>query len=195
MTMNKQRENPKFQFLFGGEWHAYYKWRVATETQQNQGAFGWYLGTWGVRTNGMSWLVYRWFPASTSCSRRRRSVANPAAYPTAHVCGGLPANPSQHASSVPPCPTLQRGPPSPRISPRVPSEHTPSSPPSSVNPGPSLVLPESTTAAVPHGKQPYLATAAPSSAPYQPSPAHWPNPPASAGLSGATEGNRDVRGD
>jgi calcium homeostasis ER protein len=39
MTMNKQRENPKFQFLFGGEWHAYYKWRVATETQQNQGGF------------------------------------------------------------------------------------------------------------------------------------------------------------
>ena len=51
MTMNKQRENPKFQFLFGGEWHAYYKWRVTTETQQNQGVFGWYLGMWSVRTN------------------------------------------------------------------------------------------------------------------------------------------------
>ena len=33
MTMNKQRDNPKFQFLFGGEWHAYYKWRVVTEQQ------------------------------------------------------------------------------------------------------------------------------------------------------------------
>ena len=141
----------------------------------------------------MSWLVRRWFPASTSCSRR--SVTNPTAYPTAHVCGDLPANPSQHASSVPPCPTLQRGAPSPRISPCVSSEHAPSFPPSSVNPGPSLVLPESTAAAVPHGKQPSLATAAPSPAPYQASPAHWPNPPASAGLSGATEGNRDVRGD
>lgn len=37
MTMNKQRDNPKFQFLFGGEWHAYYKWRVASEQQQSQG--------------------------------------------------------------------------------------------------------------------------------------------------------------
>ena len=33
MTMNKQRDNPKFQFLFGGEWHAYYKWRVISEHQ------------------------------------------------------------------------------------------------------------------------------------------------------------------
>ena len=31
MTMNKQRDNAKFHFLFGGEWHAYYKWRVMTE--------------------------------------------------------------------------------------------------------------------------------------------------------------------
>ena len=31
MTMNKQRDNTKFHFLFGGEWHAYYKWRVMTE--------------------------------------------------------------------------------------------------------------------------------------------------------------------
>ena len=36
MTMNKQRDNSKFQFLFGGEWHTYYKWRVMTE-QQGQG--------------------------------------------------------------------------------------------------------------------------------------------------------------
>ena len=33
MTMNKQRDNPKFQFLFGGEWHTYYKWRVISEHQ------------------------------------------------------------------------------------------------------------------------------------------------------------------
>jgi calcium homeostasis ER protein len=38
MTMNKQRDNPKFQFLFGGEWHAYYKWRVISE-HQGQGGF------------------------------------------------------------------------------------------------------------------------------------------------------------
>ena len=34
MTMNKQRDNPKFKFLFGGEWHGYYKWRIATEQGQ-----------------------------------------------------------------------------------------------------------------------------------------------------------------
>ena len=31
MTMEKQRDNPKFYFLFGGELNAYYKWKVATE--------------------------------------------------------------------------------------------------------------------------------------------------------------------
>lgn len=31
MTMEKQRDNPKFFFLFGGEFNAYYKWKVATE--------------------------------------------------------------------------------------------------------------------------------------------------------------------
>lgn len=31
MTMDKQRNNPKFAFLFGGEYHAYYKWKVAME--------------------------------------------------------------------------------------------------------------------------------------------------------------------
>ena len=31
MTMDKQRDNPKFNFLFGGESHAYYKWRVGQE--------------------------------------------------------------------------------------------------------------------------------------------------------------------
>lgn len=31
MTMEKQRDNPKFFFLFGGELNVYYKWKVATE--------------------------------------------------------------------------------------------------------------------------------------------------------------------
>ena len=31
MTKSKQSSNPKFSFLFGGEHHAYYKWKVATE--------------------------------------------------------------------------------------------------------------------------------------------------------------------
>lgn len=42
MTMNKQRDNAKFHFLFGGEWHAYYKWRVMSE-QQGQGRCGFTL--------------------------------------------------------------------------------------------------------------------------------------------------------
>ena len=31
MTMNKQQQNPKFGFLFGGEHHAYYRWKVGVE--------------------------------------------------------------------------------------------------------------------------------------------------------------------
>jgi hypothetical protein len=31
MTKSKQISNPKFSFLFGGEYHAYYKWKVAAE--------------------------------------------------------------------------------------------------------------------------------------------------------------------
>ena len=31
MTMEKQRDNPKFFFLFGGEYNAYYKWKVTAE--------------------------------------------------------------------------------------------------------------------------------------------------------------------
>jgi hypothetical protein len=57
MTMEKQRDNPKFHFLFGGESHAYYRWRVSQEQaslygQQSQqpglfNIFGipWYTGT------------------------------------------------------------------------------------------------------------------------------------------------------
>ena len=33
MTREKQRANAKFHFLFGGEWHPYYLWRVRTEQQ------------------------------------------------------------------------------------------------------------------------------------------------------------------
>ena len=31
MTQEKQRDNPKFFFLFGGEFNAYYRWKVASE--------------------------------------------------------------------------------------------------------------------------------------------------------------------
>jgi len=31
MTMHKQQNNPKFSFLFGGEYYQYYKWKVAKE--------------------------------------------------------------------------------------------------------------------------------------------------------------------
>lgn len=31
MTKQKQKDNPKFSFLFGGEFYTYYKFRVASE--------------------------------------------------------------------------------------------------------------------------------------------------------------------
>jgi len=31
MTMEKQRSNPKFVFLFGGEYNLYYRWKVTSE--------------------------------------------------------------------------------------------------------------------------------------------------------------------
>lgn len=31
MTMEKQRNNPKFGFLFGGEQNLYYRWKVSSE--------------------------------------------------------------------------------------------------------------------------------------------------------------------
>uniref|UniRef100_A0A8C9RDQ0 Calcium homeostasis endoplasmic reticulum protein n=1 Tax=Scleropages formosus TaxID=113540 RepID=A0A8C9RDQ0_SCLFO len=34
MTMDKQKENPKFSFLFGGDFFAYYKYKLAIEQQQ-----------------------------------------------------------------------------------------------------------------------------------------------------------------
>jgi len=34
LTKEKQRANPKFQFLYGGDYHAYYKWKVHLEGQQ-----------------------------------------------------------------------------------------------------------------------------------------------------------------
>jgi len=37
MTMHKQRDNPKFSFLFGGEHYQYYKWKVAHEESINAG--------------------------------------------------------------------------------------------------------------------------------------------------------------
>lgn len=34
MTMEKQKDNPKFSFLFGGEYFSYYKCKLAMEQQQ-----------------------------------------------------------------------------------------------------------------------------------------------------------------
>lgn len=34
MTMDKQKDNPKFSFLFGGEFFSYYKCKLALEQQQ-----------------------------------------------------------------------------------------------------------------------------------------------------------------
>ena len=34
MTKSKQQHNPKFAFLFGGEHHAYYQWKVTQEQGQ-----------------------------------------------------------------------------------------------------------------------------------------------------------------
>lgn len=31
MTKNKQKDNPKFSFLFGGEYYNYYKYKVSSE--------------------------------------------------------------------------------------------------------------------------------------------------------------------
>jgi calcium homeostasis ER protein len=31
MTKTKQKDNPKFSFLFGGDYFNYYKWRVSVE--------------------------------------------------------------------------------------------------------------------------------------------------------------------
>lgn len=35
MTMEKQKDNPKFSFLFGGEYFSYYKYRLTMEQQQS----------------------------------------------------------------------------------------------------------------------------------------------------------------
>ncbi|XP_007544479.1 calcium homeostasis endoplasmic reticulum protein-like [Poecilia latipinna] len=35
MTMEKQKDNPKFSFLFGGEYFSYYKCKLAMEQQQH----------------------------------------------------------------------------------------------------------------------------------------------------------------
>uniref|UniRef100_A0A3Q0SNT1 Calcium homeostasis endoplasmic reticulum protein n=1 Tax=Amphilophus citrinellus TaxID=61819 RepID=A0A3Q0SNT1_AMPCI len=35
MTMEKQKDNPKFSFLFGGEYFSYYKYKLAMEQQQH----------------------------------------------------------------------------------------------------------------------------------------------------------------
>lgn len=36
MTMEKQKDNPKFSFLFGGEFFGYYKYKLAIEQQQRK---------------------------------------------------------------------------------------------------------------------------------------------------------------
>lgn len=59
MTMEKQKENPKFSFLFGGDFYGYYKYKLALEQQQRE---------WGPRlTRG-----------------RHRAAAGSASPPTPH---------------------------------------------------------------------------------------------------------------
>lgn len=36
MTMEKQKDNPKFSFLFGGEFYSYYRCKLALEQQQRK---------------------------------------------------------------------------------------------------------------------------------------------------------------
>lgn len=36
MTMEKQKDNPKFSFLFGGEFYSYHKCKLALEQQQRE---------------------------------------------------------------------------------------------------------------------------------------------------------------
>lgn len=36
MTKNKQKGNPKFQFLYGGEYFNYYQYKVTTEQASKQ---------------------------------------------------------------------------------------------------------------------------------------------------------------
>lgn len=40
MTMEKQKDNPKFSFLFGGEFYSYYKCKLALEQQQRESPSG-----------------------------------------------------------------------------------------------------------------------------------------------------------
>lgn len=45
--MEKQKENPKFSFLFGGDFYGYYKYKLALEQQQRE---------WGPRLGaGRGW--------------------------------------------------------------------------------------------------------------------------------------------
>ncbi len=48
MTMNKQRNNPKFYFIFGGEFHPYYRWKVSQEQ----------AGGWGFELLSVLSLVF-----------------------------------------------------------------------------------------------------------------------------------------
>lgn len=53
MTQEKQRDNPKFFFLFGGEFNAYYRWKVASE---QTGSYVDHLHT----TNILIWKYTDW---------------------------------------------------------------------------------------------------------------------------------------
>lgn len=92
MTMEKQKENPKFSFLFGGDFYGYYKYKLALEQQQRE---------WGPRlTRG------RHRAAAGSASppppprplvpgprwRSRFSPSRPCCDPPAPVCSLLPSS-------------------------------------------------------------------------------------------------------
>lgn len=49
MTMEKQKDNPKFSFLFGGEFYSYYKCKLALEQQQRESpSAAWAFSFFGV---------------------------------------------------------------------------------------------------------------------------------------------------
>jgi calcium homeostasis ER protein len=43
MTKNKQKGNPKFSFLFGGEHFNYYQYKVTTEQASKYNSCVWYI--------------------------------------------------------------------------------------------------------------------------------------------------------
>lgn len=82
MTMEKQKENPKFSFLFGGDFYGYYKYKLALEQQQRE---------WGsaLFPRGRCGLPRPPFPSSQPRSVRPSAVLWFAALPPPGLGCGL----------------------------------------------------------------------------------------------------------